>query len=180
MSEDSAPDDSGELDFNTILWRTQGSIRAFIAGMGAAAHEVDDLAQETYLELYRNFEKIPAGVAPERWLKGIARNVCLNHFRRMSRRNRLHREALGEVLAAMECETEALFGQHSVGSVLEDCVGKLPPKQRRLIELRYQQDLSSAAIAEKIDSTAEAVRVLLFRVRGLLKDCVHRTLADQP
>lgn len=175
----SAPDDNAELDFNTILWRTQGSIRAFIAGLGAAAHEVDDLAQETYLELYRNFEKIPEGVAPERWLKGIARNVCLSHFRRTSRRNRLHLEALGEVLAAVECDTERIFGRHSVGGALEDCVGKLPPKQRQLIELRYQQDLSSADIAEKVGSTAEAIRVLLFRVRGLLKDCIHRTLAEQ-
>lgn len=179
MTDDTTPDEPVELDFNTILWRTQSSIRAFIAGMGAAAHEVDDLAQETYLELYRNFEKIPPGVAPERWLKGIARNICLNHFRRTARRNRLHREALAEVLAAAETWTEGLCAQHSVGSVLEDCVGKLPAKQRRLIELRYQQDLTSAAIAEKLDSTAEAIRVLLFRVRGLLKDCVHRTLTDQ-
>ncbi|HXT60183.1 MAG TPA: sigma-70 family RNA polymerase sigma factor [Pirellulales bacterium] len=179
MNDDPAPDDPVELDFNTILWRTQAAIRAFIAGMGAAAHEVDDLAQETYLELYRNLEKIPAGVAPERWLKGIARNVCLNHFRRTARRNRLHREALCELLAAAECGADGLFGRHSMGGMLEDCVGKLPPKQRRLIELRYQQDLSSAAIAEKLDSTAEAIRVLLFRVRGVLKDCVYRTLADQ-
>jgi RNA polymerase sigma-70 factor (ECF subfamily) len=174
-----APDDNTELDFNTILWRTQAAIRAFIAGLGAAAHEVDDLAQETYLELYRNFDKIPQGVAPERWLKGIARNVCLSHFRRTARRNRLHLTALSEVLAAVECETERIFGLHSVGGALEDCVGKLLPKQRQLIELRYQQDLSSAAIAERVGSTAEAVRVLLFRVRGLLKDCVHRTLAEQ-
>jgi RNA polymerase sigma-70 factor (ECF subfamily) len=118
-------------------------------------------------------------VAPERWLKGIARNVCLSHFRRTARRNRLHREALCEVLAAVECETEGRCSRHSVGSVLEDCVGKLPPNQRRLLELRYQQDLTSAAIAEKLDSTADAIRVLLFRVRGLLKDCIHRTLADQ-
>lgn len=179
MTDDTTSDEPVELDFNTILWRTQASIRAFIAGMGAAAHEVDDLAQETYIELYRNFEKIPAGVAPERWLKGIARNICLNHFRRTARRNRLHRQAMGEVLAAAETWTEGLCARNSVGSVLEECVGKLPAKQRRLIELRYQQDLTSAAIAEKIDSTAEAVRVLLFRVRGLLKDCVHRTLADQ-
>ena len=105
MSDEATPE---ELDFNTILWRTQSSIRAFIAGMGAASHEVDDLAQETYLELYRNFEKIPPGVAPERWLKGIARNICLNHFRRTSRRNRLHREALAEVLATAETWTESL------------------------------------------------------------------------
>ena len=172
-------DEIVELDFTTVLWRTQSRIRAFIAGMGAAAHEVDDLAQDVYLELYRHFDKMPADVPPERWLKGIARNVCLNHFRRSARRGRLHREALGELLARTESQTERLLDNHPVGSALEDCVSKLSPEQRRLVELRYQQDLTSSTIAERLASTAETVRMTLFRIRAALKNCVSQTLAGQ-
>jgi RNA polymerase sigma-70 factor (ECF subfamily) len=168
-----------ELDFSTVLWRTQSRIRAFIAGMGAAAHEVDDLAQDVYLELYRNFDKLPEDVAPERWLKGIARNVCLNHFRRSARRGRLHREALGELLSRAESQTERLLDSHPVSTALEDCVARLSPEQRRLVEMRYQQDLTSSIIAERLSSTAEAVRMTLFRIRAALKNCVSQTLARQ-
>ena len=166
-----------ELEFNTILWRTQSRIRAFIAGMGIAAHEVDDLAQDVYLEVYRNFAKMPADVAPERWIKGIAKNVCLNHIRRSARRGRLHREALAEILAKSEGKFESTMDLHSVVDVLGDCVAKLPVDQRQIVKLRYQEDLSSSSIGERINATAEAVRMSLYRIRHALKSCVVRTLA---
>ncbi|HVW00793.1 MAG TPA: sigma-70 family RNA polymerase sigma factor [Planctomycetaceae bacterium] len=168
-----------QLDFNTILWRTQSHIRAFIAGMGAAAHEVDDLAQDVYLEFYCNFDKLPPEVAPEAWLKGIARNVCLNHFRRSTRRGRLHRAALAEFLTEAKSQLEGQLSNGAVGSALEDCVAKLPPEQRQMIEMRYQQELTSQTIAERLRSTAEAVRIALFRLRAALKNCVSKTLAGQ-
>ncbi len=170
---------SAELEFNTIVWRTQSRIRAFIAGMGAAAHEVDDLAQDVYLELYQNLDKMPADIAPERWVKGIARNVCLSHFRRSARRGRLHRDALAEILAGSNGRIEPLTDAHSVAGVLDDCIAKLPSEQRRLIELRYQEDLTSGMIGERIQSTAEAVRVTLYRIRAALKNCIVRTLDRQ-
>ena len=169
-----------DLSFNTILWRTQSHVRAFVAGMGAAPHEVDDLTQDVYLELYRNFGKMPAEVTPEQWVKGIARNVCLNHFRRSARRGRLHREALAEILARTESQTERLMSRGSVGIALEECVAKLPADLRQLIEMRYQQDLTSQLIAEKLHTTAEAIRMSLYRVRAALKGCVNKALAADP
>ena len=67
-----------ERDFDTILNETQHHIRAYIAGMGVPRHDVDDIAQDVYVELYRFFDRIPEGVHPKQWLKGIARNLCLN------------------------------------------------------------------------------------------------------
>jgi RNA polymerase sigma-70 factor (ECF subfamily) len=174
MDEPASP-----LDFNTILWRTQSHIRAFIAGMGAAAHEVDDLAQDVYLEFYRNFDKLPAETAPEAWLKGIARNVCLNHFRRSARRARLHRAALAEILAVTETPLDRTLASGAVATALQHCVEKLSPTQRQMLELRYREDLASNVIAERIRSTADAVRMTLCRIRAALKDCVSRTLATQ-
>lgn len=161
-------------EFDDILHRTQARIRAYIAGLGVVAHEVDDLAQDVYIELYRNFDKMPVEVEPERWLKGIARNVCMNHFRKTTRRKRLHRRALAEILAANE--SELLVTHHEVDweSQLENCCGNLPPKSRQLLSLKYEQDLSSSAIAEAVDSTAEAVRIALFRIRNALRDCITR------
>lgn len=168
-----------DLNFNAVLWRTQSRVRAYIAGMGAASHEVDDLAQDVYLELYRNFDQMPADVAPEQWVKGIARNVCLNHFRKSARRGRLHREAIADILAGTQANTEQLMARGSVGIALEECVAKLPPDQQQLIELRYQQDLTSPMIAERLQSTADAVRMTLYRVRAALKSCVTHALAGQ-
>ena len=166
-------------DFDTVLRETQVRIRGYIAGMGIPPHEVDDVAQDVYIELYRGFDRVPSDVPIERWLKGIARNLCLNHIRRQARRSRLHREALAEIMANLETELEKRGEPHSIAYALDGCCEKLPVKSQEILWLRYTEDLSSAAIAKSINSTAEAVRVALFRIRGQLRDCITTTLAGQ-
>ena len=168
-----------ELDFDAILRNTHARIRAYIAGMGIASHEVDDVAQDVYLEFYKNLAKVPQDVAPQRWLKGIARNVCLNHIRRSARRGRLQREALAELLATTETETHRRATEGSLQFALDECYRKLPKDSRDLLSLKYQKDLSSDAIAEAVSKTAEAVRVALFRIRASLKSCVQKQLASE-
>ena len=64
------------LDFNEIVRETHPHIRAYIAGMGVPRHDVDDIAQDVYVELYRFFDRVPPNVTPKQWLKGIARWSC--------------------------------------------------------------------------------------------------------
>lgn len=179
VERDAMSSNAPKLDFDSILRNTHARIRAYIAGMGIAAHEVDDLAQDVYLAFYRNLDKAPPDVAPQRWLKGIARNVCLNHIRRDARRGRLQREALAELLAGTETPTQRRASEGSLQIALEDCCRKLPQESRRLLDLKYQQDLTSDAIAQAVSKTAEAVRVALFRIRANLKTCVAEQLAGE-
>ena len=90
------------VDFDGIVRDTQAHIRAYIAGLGVPRHDVDDIAQDVYVELYRFSDRIPANIPPKQWLKGIARNLCMNYFRRTSRRQRLQREALVEIFLRAE------------------------------------------------------------------------------
>lgn len=165
--------------FDEIVSRTHVQIRAYIAGMGVAPHEVDDVAQEVYLALFRGQDKIPAETTPERWLRGIARNLCLNHIRRSARRGRLHREALAELLADSDswCQKPATTGH--LDGALESCVRHLPEDSRRLLDLRYREDLTSKRIAELVDSTSQAIRVALHRIRASLRQCVSQSLAEE-
>ena len=41
------------LDYDDIVRDTSSHIRAYIAGMGVPRHDVDDVAQDVYVELYR-------------------------------------------------------------------------------------------------------------------------------
>jgi len=175
----SSYDAAHQLDFDSILRDTQPRVRAYIAGLGVPSHEVDDVAQDVYLEFYKNIEKTPEDVAPERWLKGIARNLCMNHFRKKSRRGRLHQQALVELLSQAESSLEQNGAPSSAQVALETCYGRLPTRSRRLLTLRYTEDLSSASIADAIESTSEAVRVSLHRIRNGLKNCIEEALSRE-
>jgi RNA polymerase sigma-70 factor (ECF subfamily) len=168
-----------EFDFDTIVRETHPHIRAYIAGMGVPRHDVDDVAQDVYVELYRFSHKIPENVHPKQWLKGIARNLCLNYFRRSGRRQRLQREAMVEILIRAEQDGSQSLSEGPIRRALDGCYDQLPEESQRLLKLRYEQELPSQSIAEMLSSTAEAIRVALFRIRNGLKLCIASSLAAE-
>ena len=172
MSESSAE----PFDFEAIVHETHAHIRAYIAGLGVPRHDVDDVAQDVFIELYRFSDKIPANIPPKQWLKGIARNLCMNYFRRTSRRQRLQREALVEIFLRAERKESPTLSEGPVRRALDGCCEKLSAESQRLLALRYEQELPSHTIAERVQSTPEAVRIALFRIRNTLKACIGKSL----
>src|SRR6185503_17073414 len=145
--------------FNAVVRETQAHVRAYIAGMGVPRHDVDDVAQDVYVELYRFADRIPSHIPPKQWLKGIARNLCMNYFRRTSRRQRLQREALVEIFLRAERDESPALSEGPIRRALDGCCEKLSPDSQRLLALRYEMELPSHQIAERLESTAEAVRI---------------------
>jgi RNA polymerase sigma-70 factor (ECF subfamily) len=170
---------AAELDFNEIVSETQSHLRAYIAGMGVPRHDVDDIAQDVYVELYRFLHRMPPEVTPKQWLKGIARNLCFNYFRRNSRRNRLQREALVELILRAEEDGEPPLAEGPVRAALDACYEKLPTDSRQMLNLKYEQELPSQTIAERLQSSSEAIRIALFRIRNTLRECISRSLATE-
>ena len=100
----------------------------------------------------------------------------MNYFRRTSRRQRLQREALVEIFVRAEQKESPGLSEGPVRVALDGCCEKLSPESQRLLALRYEQELPSHQIAERLQSTAEAVRVALFRIRTALKACIGKSL----
>ena len=162
-------------EFEAILRESQSLLRAYIAGMGVPLDTVDDLAQDVYLEFYQKGHRRPSDVEPIRWLKGIARNLCLNYFRRSKRKAERELEGLAELLERLP---EALETAPDPGP-LETCLERLSRRAREMIALRYQDGLESSEIGRKVGLSAEAVRVSLLRIRFALRDCLERRPAEE-
>ncbi|HVR87789.1 MAG TPA: sigma-70 family RNA polymerase sigma factor [Planctomycetota bacterium] len=163
------------VPFEAILRETQSVIRAYIAGMGVPMDSIDDLAQEVYLEFYKGQERRPADVLPIRWLKGIAKNLCLNYFRKSKRKAEHRLEPVAVLLERLACPLEELRETDT----LDRCLEKLPPRSRELVALRYEENLESAAIGRRLKLSPEAVRIALLRIRAVLRDCLGRRVAQE-
>ncbi len=161
--------------FEAILRETQSVIRAYIAGMGVPLDTIDDVAQEVYLEFYKGRDRRPADVEPIRWLKGIAKNLALNYFRKSKRKAEQHLEAVAVLLERLDCPTETLREE----GTLDGCLDKLPPRSREMIALRYEENLESAEIGKRLKLSPEAVRITLLRIRTALRECLGRRLAEE-
>ena len=166
---------TSDTEFEAILHETQSVIRAYIAGMGVRLDTVDDLAQEVYLEFHKGRDRRPKDVEPVRWLKGIARNLCMNHFRESKRRSEQHQEAVAALLERLPCPFENVGSPDS----LDGCLEALPSRSRELVALRYSEGMESSRIGEKVGMSAEAVRVTLLRIRAVLRDCLEGRLGEE-
>ena len=165
-------------EFDRILKATHGEVRAYLATLGMPLDCVDDLAQEVYLAWFRAPEQRPPEVVPIRWLKGIARRMALNFFR-SSKRNEDKRLAVVAELLATESLDVPMPADNSAEAALEHCLGEVSEKNRAVLRLRYEEDLPSNLVGERLGMTAEAVRILLMRLRAALRDCITNRLRNE-
>lgn len=165
-------------EFDRILKATHGEVRAYLASLGVPPDCVDDLAQEVYLAWFRAPEQRPAEVVPVRWLKGIARRIALNFFRTGKRREDKRLAMVAELLATESLDVP-MPADESAEVALEHCLGEVSERNRAVLRLRYEEELPSHLVGERLGMTAEAVRILLMRLRAALRDCITNRLKSE-
>ncbi|MQA24169.1 MAG: sigma-70 family RNA polymerase sigma factor [Micromonosporaceae bacterium] len=120
----------------------------------------DDLVQETYLRAFRALPSFEARATARTWLFGIARRVCADHLRAVTRRRRL--EAL---LSRQRAATQEPDPAGAVGAA--DLVRALAPERRSALVLTQVIGLSYEEAA-----TVEGVPI------GTIRSRVARARAD--
>ena len=164
-------------EFDRVLKATHGDVRAYLATLGVPLDCVDDLAQEVYMAWFRTPERRPVEVEPVRWLKGIARRMALNFFR--SKRREDSRLAVVTELLATESLDVPFPVADQTEAALGHCLGKISEKNRSVLRLRYEEGAASHVIGDRVGMTAEAVRILLMRLRAALRDCITKQLREE-
>ena len=150
--------------------RSRPAVAAFIASAVPDFHAAQDLLQEVATTIVEDFGRYDPARPFNAWAIGVAKNKVLAHWRRTGRKRVVFdSEALDHVAeAAVALDRQAL----PLGDAVEHCLGKLPARSRRLLELRYQDDLRPPEIAARLGATVNAVTVALHRLRDRLRDCV--------
>jgi RNA polymerase sigma-70 factor (ECF subfamily) len=149
-----------------------GSIHTLLAG----DPEVADVLQETNRVLWRKAEACDPARPFLPWALTVARFEVLAHRKRRSRDRLVFDDAL---LTQIGEEYERQTARDGALQALERCLQKLPDAQRALVEQRYMHSESVKDIATRQGRAANAVSALLYRIRGLLADCVDRALAKE-
>jgi RNA polymerase sigma-70 factor (ECF subfamily) len=144
-------------------------LECMLAGGGGGASTAQDVAQESFMRLYREgLAKFPVGEA-RFWLYRVARNLALNELSKGSTRQRL----FGRVVEAFthrgrDPEGELEMNERK-GLVLE-MLKQLPEHQRAALLLREQEGMSYREIGEVLGVSEGKVKVDVFRARTVLRE----------
>ena len=138
----------------------------YLARRTGDAALAEELAQETFYRATRAFLGWRGGSAAA-WLLAIARNVLTDHARRGRPVS-----ALPETLVDPSSSPEA-------GAELGDLLARLPPRERRVLELVYVDGYSHAEVAAMTGATPGAVKTAVWRARRQFQALYREEAGDE-
>lgn len=165
---------SGDLDAADALFSgLHGPLFAHLYLLGVPSEDVEDVAQEAALQVYRSLKTYRPAQPFLPWMRSIAAHVAGNYWRSRKKERQggtAFRRYLEQKWA--ECDGGAAIGKW-ISNGLRSCIDRLQPRQRELVSLRYFDDLDSSSIASQLSMKASAVRMSLARTRDVLRMCLE-------
>lgn len=159
------------------LWHHRARLLAYIEVIVRDRDLAEDVFQEVSIAALTKRDQINDAEHLVRWLGQAARFHGLTAARNRSNRQRVFDDrVLDQIEAMWQAGQTADLG--ASGDALQACLEKLTPRNRELIELRYQHGLTGAALAEAAGRKQNTVYVTLARLHKSLADCVTRELRD--
>ncbi|WP_297088971.1 sigma-70 family RNA polymerase sigma factor [uncultured Draconibacterium sp.] len=168
-----------ELAFKKLVDTHQKLVVNTCYGLLHNREDAEDIAQDVFVEVYRNVKNFRADAKLSTWLYRIAVNRSLNHIRD-NKKHKWFRSFEDEVAAknnellkvpgaaADEPEYDLENKQRAV--MLREAINSLPEKQKVAFTLSKYEELSYQEIAEVMDLSVSSVESLLFRAKkGLQK-----------
>lgn len=161
----------------------QAELYRYLRYLGAESPAVaEDLVQDTFLAAWKSTSP-PASEEPRllaAWLRGIARNLFLNHCRR-KKANPVKVSA--ETVESAESVWTSEFLREGDGfetiQALRQCLETLPGDRQELLRGFYAEGKSRAELARLHRMTEDGVKTFMRRIRDVLGECIRRRLAAE-
>ncbi|MDP3229189.1 MAG: sigma-70 family RNA polymerase sigma factor [Acidovorax sp.] len=167
-------DDLQQKRFTRLWTDAQPAVAGYVHAIVRDPAAAKDLVQETALVLLRKFSEYDERRPFLPWALGVAKFQILGYRRDAARCLVTFDAELFEQFTESWGEVAPTISDQA--AALQTCLDKLAQHARRVVQLRYFEALDSTQIAERLGSSAGAVRVLLQRVREQLRLCVERQL----
>jgi RNA polymerase sigma-70 factor, ECF subfamily len=168
--------------FGELVERYQHRLVGVMHHLVGTADEAEDLAQETFLRVYRTRKNYHPRAKFSTWLFTIANNLALNALRSRQRKPVVPLPAQESgPLGARPAEQIVTDRGHAPGdrlqqqelaAVIRGALDGLNERQRVAVVLNKFEDMNYAEIAEVMGLTTKAVKSLLSRARAALREAL--------
>ena len=167
-----------QLAYAELMERYRDSIFHMINKMVFSSDDAEDLTIEAFGKAFQRLDQYTPAFAFSTWLFKLASNHTIDFIRKKKLNAlSLDRGFQNEDGESIEIHVkddeldpvEALQKKERVARMRE-VVGALKPRYRRLVELRYFEELSYEEIAQELDLPLGTIKAQLFRARDILAE----------
>lgn len=168
-----------ESAFETLVKQTEAGVYRYLFSLVGNREDALDLAQETYLKLWRTLRSFRGDCSPTTWLLRIAKNCAIDHQRREAKGTPLPlvitdkdgtEQALDVVDPAPDANPAEAFAREERQAAVRKAILALGEDQQTVLVLREFEGLSYEEIAAHLDLEVGTVKSRLSRARQAIKE----------
>jgi RNA polymerase sigma-70 factor (ECF subfamily) len=170
----------GEAAFDELLARYETPVITFCYAFVRNRECAEDIAQETFLRVFRNAQRYQPVAKFTTWLYKIAANLCLNELKKSKlRQTRSLDEPAGldpdgtkiiERIAADNSSPLSTLEHLEVQNIIRQAIDHLPDDQRTTLIMVDYHHMPYQEIAEILGVTVSAIKMRVKRARETLRE----------
>lgn len=165
-----------ESAFKTIVETWQKMVYNTVLGIVQNAEDAEDIAQDTFVQVYNSISSFKGESKFSTWLYRIAVAKALDHERRKKRKKRFAfvRSIFGDDSQVVVNPPDfnhpgVVMDKKEDASVLFKAINELPENQRIAFTLHKVDGLSYQEVSEVMETTVSSVESLMHRAKTNLK-----------
>lgn len=155
-----------EQEFTRLVKEQKSTIYTVCMMFSDNADEVDDMVQETLINMWNGFEKFEERSSPRTWVWRIAMNTCISADRKRKRQPETTSSLSAIGISSVEVSDESQKDKQI--RMLHNRIHRLGVFDRAIV-LLWLEDLSYEEIGNIVGISAQNVSVRLVRIREELK-----------
>jgi RNA polymerase sigma-70 factor (ECF subfamily) len=154
-----------------LVARHQRAVYAFALRMVGNAATAEDIVSEVFIELWRQASRFEGRARLSTWLLAIARNKALSATRR--RFDQQLEDGAAEAIPDGAATAEESLDAAKRSAILRNCLDRLSPAHREIIDLVYYHEKSVEEVATIVRAPAATVKTRMFYARRRLAELVR-------
>ena len=163
--------------FEQLYQRYHRRITGYIQGMVHDHARAEDVAQDVFVSALRRMRETDRPIAFKPWIYEIAKNACIDQFRRSRRAEEVSYdsdEGMGAAdygrMVSSEAAPESRLESKQRLDDLRGAFGGLSEAHHQILVMRELEGLSYREIGERLGMTRPSVESTLFRARRRLTE----------
>jgi RNA polymerase sigma factor (sigma-70 family) len=172
--------------FEELYTRYQRRISAYILGMVKDHGRAEDITQDVFISALRRMRETDRAIAFKPWVYEIAKNACIDQFRRSRRAEEISMDAdegfgqadHGRLVAGDPTPDDAVSAKQQLDHLC-GAFGGLSDSHHEILVLREFEGLSYREIGDRMGLSRPGVESTLFRARKRLTEEYDELVSGQ-
>lgn len=160
--------------FDGLMTRHERQVYGLCLRFVRHPEDAMDLTQDVFIKAFENLRSFRGDAGFRTWIYRIAVNHCINHVRKNGRRFVEVQEST--LTVEPSAHRQLLDGERR--KIVGDLIEGLPPKQRAILQLRMNENLSYEEIANILNRSVSTIKSSVFFALNKLRKMLEERKAS--